>query len=164
VQGRVQGPPGAAQPGARGDMGHAVDDGEDPEQQREGVTAPRPGQANSTTPNATDTSPATMNIARVPAVSPLPTAPKISVTPATNAQMATTSTSTSAVGPGQTRATKPTARSARGEFCWGDVQPGGGRAGVQPPVPDGDDEIWVGEGQRAGQVHGVGAAQGVFAG
>src|SRR5215475_6625107 len=36
------------------------------------VTAPTLGRANSTTPNATDTSPETMNIARVPAVSPLP--------------------------------------------------------------------------------------------
>ena len=39
-----------------------------------------------------------------------------------------------------------------------------GGAGVQPPVPDGDDEVGVGEGQGAGQVHGVGAAQGVRAG
>jgi hypothetical protein len=51
-----------------------------------------------------------------------------------------------------------------GEFCWGDVQPGSGRASVQPPVPGGDDEVWVGEGQGAGQVHGVGTAQGLRAG
>jgi len=46
------------------------------------------------------------------------------------------------------------------------VQPGGGRADVQPPVPGGDDEVWVGKGQGTGQVHGVGvgAAQGVGAG
>ena len=34
---------------------------------------------------------------------------------------------------------------------------------MQPPVPGGDDEAWVGEGQRTGQVHGVGAARGVRA-
>ena len=43
------------------------------------------------------------------------------------------------------------------------MQPGGGRAGVQPPVPGGDDEVRVGEGQGTGQVHDVGTAQGVGA-
>lgn len=55
-------------------------------------------------------------------------------------------------------------RSARGKLCRGDVQPCGCRSGVQPPVPGGDDEVWVSEGQSAGQVHRVGAAQGVGAG
>src|SRR6266536_1719981 len=42
----------------------------------------------------------------------------------------------------------------------GDVQPGGGRVGVQPPVPGGDDEVWVGQGQGTGQVHGDGGPAG----
>src|SRR5229473_1257014 len=62
------------------------------------VTAPMLGRALSTTPNAIEISPVTMYIARVPAVSPLPKAAKISAKPATNAQIATTSTSTSAHG------------------------------------------------------------------
>jgi hypothetical protein len=45
------------------------------------VTAPALGRANSTTPNATDTSPAMMNSARVPAVSPLWNPAKISRSP-----------------------------------------------------------------------------------
>jgi hypothetical protein len=35
---------------------------------------------------------------------------------------------------------------------------------VQSAIPDGDDKVRVADGQRAGQVHGVGATQGVFAG
>src|SRR6266568_1090876 len=82
------------------------------------VTAPMPGRAVSTTPNAIEISPVTIYIARVPAVSPLPKAAKISAKPATNAQIATTSTSTSAVGPGQTRATAPAARSISASSRW----------------------------------------------
>jgi hypothetical protein len=51
-----------------------------------------------------------------------------------------------------------------GEFCRSDVQPGGSGADVQPPLLGGDYEIWVGETQCPGQVHGVGAAQRVRAG
>ncbi len=50
------------------------------------------------------------------------------------------------------------------EVCRGDVQSGGGGTCVQPPVPDGDDEVGVADGQGAGQVHGTGAAQGAGAG
>ena len=50
------------------------------------------------------------------------------------------------------------------DVCRGNVQSGGGGADVQALVPDGDDEVWVGEGQGTGQVDGVGATQGVGAG
>ena len=53
------------------------------------VTAPMPGRAASTMPNATDTGPARMNIARVPAPSPLAKAAKNSEKPPVNAQIAT---------------------------------------------------------------------------
>src|SRR6266496_3788888 len=75
------------------------------------ATAPTPGREKSTTPNAMDTSPARMNIARVPADSPAPKAAAISKAPPVTAQIPTTSTSKSAVGPGQARATTPAARS-----------------------------------------------------
>ena len=75
------------------------------------MTAPTPGRANSSTPNATDTRPDRMNSARVPALSPLWKPAKNSATPPTSAQAATTMTSTYAVGAGQTRATTPAARS-----------------------------------------------------
>ena len=55
-------------------------------------------------------------------------------------------------------------RSRCGEVCRGDLEFCAGGAGVQPLVPDGDDEVGVGEGQGAGEVHGVGAAQGIGAG
>jgi GH15 family glucan-1,4-alpha-glucosidase len=58
-------------------------------------------------PNGLDTCPPTMNRVCLPAASPLPKARKISAKPPTNAQNATMSTSTSAVGPGQTRAITP---------------------------------------------------------
>jgi hypothetical protein len=74
------------------------------------ASAPMSGRVLSTTPNATEISPVTMSIARVPVVSLLWEAAKISANPATNAQIATTRTSTSAVGPGQTRATALAAR------------------------------------------------------
>src|ERR1035438_8307189 len=44
------------------------------------------------------------------------------------------------------------------------MQSSGGGAGVQPPVPDGDDEVGVANGQGASQVHGVRAPQGVGVG
>jgi hypothetical protein len=75
------------------------------------VIAPVCGRAHSTTPNATEISPARMNSARVPAGSPLAKAAAISATPAMTAQMPTISTSTSAVGPGHARAITPEARS-----------------------------------------------------
>ena len=75
------------------------------------MTAPTPGRANSTTPNAIDTSPPRMNSARVPAGSSAAKAAAISTTPAMTAQVPTISTSTRAVGPGQARATTPAARS-----------------------------------------------------
>src|SRR5712691_4292252 len=82
------------------------------------VAAPSPGRANTTTPKATDTSPAMMNSARVPTVSPAWKPAKISKKPPMNAQIPTTSTSTSAVGPGQTMATTPAARSTRPSSKW----------------------------------------------
>ena len=44
------------------------------------------------------------------------------------------------------------------------MQSGGGGAWRAAPVPDGDDEVRVADGQGAGQVHGVGAPQGLGAG
>ena len=66
-----------------------------------------------------------MNSARVPAVSPLWNAAKISKTPPTNAQipMTSTSTSTSAVGPGQTRAMTPAAKAISASSRWPNTGP-----------------------------------------
>ena len=41
---------------------------------------------------------------------------------------------------------------------WGDAAARGLGAGVQPPVPDGDDQFGVADGQGAGEVDGVGSA------
>ena len=49
-------------------------------------------------------------------------------------------------------------------MCGGDRKPGGGGAGVQPPVPHGQGQVRVADGQGAGQVHGAGAAERVGAG
>ena len=49
-------------------------------------------------------------------------------------------------------------------MCGGDRQPSGGGADVQPPVPHGQGEVRVADGQGAGQVHGVSAAERVGAG
>src|SRR5579871_6762986 len=46
----------------------------------------------------------------------------------------------------------------------GDPAARGLRAGVQPPVPDSDDQFGVADGQGASEVDGVGAAQCVSAG
>src|SRR6202162_4737804 len=77
-----------------------------------------PGRAASTMPSATETSPAMMNIAHVPALSPLAKAAKSSKKPPVNAQIATMTTNTSAVGPGQVRATIPAARSISPSSRW----------------------------------------------
>jgi hypothetical protein len=45
-----------------------------------------------------------------------------------------------------------------------DAEPGCGCAGVQAAVPDGDNEAWVADGQGAGEVYRVGAAQSMAAG
>jgi hypothetical protein len=59
-----------------------------------------------------------MNSARVPAVSALPNAATISIIPPAKAQIPTTSTSTSAVGPGQTRAATPAASAISDSSRW----------------------------------------------
>src|SRR5215475_7712109 len=81
------------------------------------------GRAKSTMPNRMDTRPPTMNSARVPAVSPLWNAAKISKMPPTNAQIPMTSTSTSAVGPGQTSAMTPAARAISASSRWPNTGP-----------------------------------------
>jgi len=48
--------------------------------------------------------------------------------------------------------------------CGRDRQPGSGGVGVQPPVPYGQDEVRIADGEGAGQVHGVSAAERVGAG
>src|SRR6266704_2319354 len=69
-------------------------------------------------PNAMDTSPPTMNSARVPATSPLRKAANSSTTPPVNDQIATIRTSTSAVTPGHTSAVTPAARSISPTSRW----------------------------------------------
>ena len=73
--------------------------------------APMSGRAKSTTPKATDTRPPTMNIARVPAVSPLRKPAANSMMPVTIAQLPTSSTRT------RRRGTRP----GEGDDAGGDV-------------------------------------------
>src|SRR5689334_13569957 len=87
------------------------------------VTAPTPGRANSTTPNATEIRPDNTNSARVPALSPDPNAAAISMIPPAKAQIPTTSTSTSAVGPGQTIAITPAASAITPSSRWPSTGP-----------------------------------------
>jgi hypothetical protein len=39
---------------------------------------------------------------------------------------------------------------------WRDADASGLGRGVQAAIPDGHDEVWVADGQRAGQVYGAG--------
>jgi hypothetical protein len=87
------------------------------------VTAPMLGREKTTAPNATDTSPLTMNSPRVPAVSPAPNAARISDRPPAIAQNPTIRISTSAVGPGQARAVTPAARSISPSSRWPSTGP-----------------------------------------